>query len=799
MPSEDNKEFILPIIGMSCASCASRLEKSLLGTAGFVCAEVNFASELARVVCRPSLPLRSLIEAVKQAGYGVKTQAHTLSIRGMSCAACVSRVEKCLIAVPGVLSSAVNLATELATLEALPSVDYSALQAAVQQAGYELNPARLSGNVTLHGVSEGFLVGVGLALSLPLMLPMLLSPWEHIVMLPGWVQWLLATPVQFGLGARFYRSAWLALRATSANMDVLVSLGTSAAYGLSCYVLLTHGVHEHSLLYFEASAAVISLVRLGKWLEARAKRQTTEAIRALGALLPTHAQVRRGQHEVSLPIDQVCVGDVVVVHPGERVAVDGRVLEGATHVDESLITGESLPVAKTPGDRVTGGAMNGEGQLLVETLAMGAETLLAQIIRWVENAQAGKAPIQRMVDRVSEIFVPVVLLVALLTGLAWLWLGQGWEMALIHAVSVLVIACPCALGLATPTAVMVGTGVAARHGILIKDAQALEEAQSISIVVFDKTGTLTLGRPALLALHPAAGFSEEDLLRWAASLQASSQHPLANATLQAAQARRLAIFPALQAGALPGRGIQGRVGGRQMLLGSTRWLAERGLAPGEWASLAETLQQRGCTVSWLMRCSEAESEPDELLGMLAFGDTIKPSAKQALEQLRSQGIRTILLTGDNRGAAEAVGRELGIDTIRADILPADKARVIQELQAQGEVVAMVGDGINDAPALAEADIGIAMSSGTDIAMASAGMTLMHGDLHLISEAIDISRRTVSKIRQNLGWAFIYNLIGIPLAAFGTLSPMLASAAMALSSVSVVTNALLLRRWSRQNL
>ena len=737
MASKDqNNEFTLTVTGMSCASCASRLEKHLRATPGVISAEVNFATESAKVRCQPSIPLSLIIESVTQTGYGVKTKAD--------------------------------------------------------------RPSTSSDSTEWQKVPEGVWVALGFALTLPLMWPMLLSPRDPVAILPGWMQWLLATLVQFGLGAPFYRHAWVALRAATPNMDVLVSLGSSAAYGLSCYVLFTHAdpAQTHHLLYFEASASVISLVRFGQWLEARAKRKTTEALRAFGALRPTHARVRREQGEVSLPMDELRLGDLVLVRPGEQVPVDGRVLEGVSDVDESLLTGESLPIGKTQGDRVTGGAMNGEGHLIIETLALGADTLLAQMIRSVENAQATKAPIQRMVDRVSEIFVPVVILMATLTGLAWFLWGPSWETALIHAVSVLVIACPCALGLAIPTAIMVGTGVAARQGIFIKDAQALECAHRISTVVFDKTGTLTLGRPTLLALHPASGLSENDLLRWAGSLQLSSQHPLARATLDAVQARAWVLAPPLQAQALPGRGIQGVVEGQQILLGSSRCLAERGLDLKEWKPLAETFERQGGTVSWLLRVSERESEADQLLGMLAFGDTVKPSARQALEQLRSMGIKTVLLTGDNRLAAEAMADQLGIDTTWAEVLPADKAHLIQTLKAQGEVVAMVGDGINDAPALAEADIGMAMSSGTDVAMASAGVTLMHGNLNLISQTIDISRRTVRKIRQNLGWAFIYNLLGIPLAALGALNPMLASAAMALSSVSVVTNALLLRRERR---
>ena len=787
-------DITLPLTGMSCASCATRVEKALQWLPGVASASVNLSNETAWVRLKAPIQTAALVEVIQKAGYGVSTQSCTLSIEGVSCAACVSRIEKALKAVPGVLSAQVNLATEKATVEAVSSVPWPVLQAAVARVGYRAAMATDQPPPPPTGVPDVVWVWLGVVLTLPLVVPMLLDPFGHAWMLPGWWQWLLATPVQFFLGARFFKGAWKALRARAANMDVLVALGTSAAYGLSVDALWAHGSHGGGHLYFEASAAVITLVRLGKWLESRAKRQTTEAIRALGALRPTHALVRREGGDVSVPIDQVRVDDLVVVRPAERVAVDGLLTEGRTHVDESLITGESLPLAKEVGDRVTGGAINGEGLVVVKTLAVGAETTLARIIRLVETAQAGKAPIQRLVDRVSEIFVPVVVLLALATLAAW-WAVRGqWGPALIHAVSVLVIACPCALGLATPTAIMVGTGAAARRGILIKDAQVLERAHAVTTVVFDKTGTLTVGHPALVAIHPAPGQSEDDVLRWAVSLQQTSHHPLAQATLDAAEGRSLLIPWAQDASALPGRGLTARVQGREMWLGSSRLLAEQGLEANALGPIAQGLQAKGCTVSWLMGRSEGSADRQELLGLLAFGDTLKPSAQVAIDQLRSLGIKTLMLTGDNLGSAQAVGRALGIDNLRAEMLPSDKASVIQALRAQGEVVAMVGDGINDAPALAEADVGMAMSSGTDVAMASAGITLMRGDLLLVSDAIDVSRRTYSKIRQNLGWAFVYNVLGIPLAALGVLSPVMAGAAMAFSSVSVVANALLLRRW-----
>ena len=714
-----------------------------------------------------------------------------LQIEGMTCASCVARVEKALQKVPGVVSASVNLATERATVTALPAVAVSALEAAVTKAGYAAKDVQQVQPPAGKRLPAWWPVAAGAALTLPLVAPMLLRPFGLEWMPGGWLQLALATPVQFWLGWRFYRAGWKALRAGTGNMDLLVALGTSAAWGLSLYLLLRQSGQGAPHLYFEASAAVITLVLLGKWLEGRAKRQTTDAIRALNALRPATARVRRDGAEAELPVAQVALGDVVVVRPGERLPVDGEVIEGRSHVDESLITGESAPVAKAPGDKVTGGAINGEGVLGVRTSAIGAETTLARIIRMVESAQAAKAPIQRLVDRVSAVFVPVVLGIGLVTLLGWAGATGDWERALINAVSVLVIACPCALGLATPTAIMAGTGVAARHGILIKDAQALEVAHAATIVAFDKTGTLTAGRPSLVALEPAAGVARDELLRLAAALQATSEHPLARAVMERALAEGIAVPEASDARALPGRGLEASVGGATFTLGSSRLLGERGLDAGALAQQATRLESQGRTISWLVAGS---GDSARLLGLLAFGDTIKASAQQAVERLHGLGVKTMLLTGDNRGSAAAVARELGIDEVRAEVLPGDKAAAVQALRDAGEVVAMVGDGINDAPALAAADVGIAMSSGTDVAMETAGITLMRGDPRLVADALDVSRRTYSKIRQNLGWAFAYNVLGIPLAALGLLSPVVAGAAMALSSVSVVTNALTLRRW-----
>jgi Cu+-exporting ATPase len=708
----------------------------------------------------------------------------TLVIDGMTCASCVARVEKALTHVPGVTSASVNLATEKARIDG--AAPPAALLAAVEAAGYaaRIETADAPAAPVKTGAASWWPVAAGALLSIPLVLPMFLAPFGIDAMLPGWVQWLLATPVQFWLGARFYRAGWSALRAGAGNMDLLVAIGTSAAYGLSLYLLLTQSGHAVSHLYFESSAVVITLVLLGKWLEGRARRQTIEALGALERLQPADALVRRDGADVRVPLAALRVGDVMVVKPGERVPADGVVLEGLSHVDESLLTGESLPLAKGPADAVVGGAVNADGLLLVRATAVGSATTLAQIIRMVEDAQAAKAPIQRLVDRVSAVFVPVVLALSLVTLLAW-GVGTGdWQGALLNAVAVMVIACPCALGLATPTAIMVGTGVAARHGILIKDAEALETAHAVDVVVFDKTGTLTEGRPQLLALE---GLDATRLLTLAAAVQQTSAHPLARAVLDEAALRALPVPDATDGRALPGRGVQADVDGATILLGNRRLMNDLGVLAGG----AEAHEAAGRTVSWL---AERRGDTVTVLGLLAFGDRMKPGAQDAVARLVARGITPVLLTGDSAGAAQGVARALGITRVHAEVLPADKADVIAALRQAGRTVAMIGDGINDAPALAAADVGMAMATGTDVAMHSAGITLMRGDPMLVADALDVSQRTWRKIRQNLGWAFVYNLIGVPLAAFGLLNPVLAGAAMALSSVSVVANALLLRRW-----
>ena len=745
-----------------------------------------------------------------------------IGIGGMTCASCVARVERAIGKLTDVKEVSVNLATESArvtwktsdTAAPHPQEQQARLRRAVRDAGYEPLAAEHLEQAPAGAWSGFGPVAWGLLFSAPLVLPMLGDALGQHWMLPAVWQFLLATPVQFILGARFYKAGWHALLSGSGNMDLLVAIGTSAGWLLSMWLWLTapHGHMVH--LYFEGSAVVITLVLLGKWLEARAKRQTTDAIRALHALRPEKARVITPDGELEIPIEELLVNDRMVVLPGERFAADGVVLEGQTQVDEAMLTGEPLPVHKSAGSRITGGSINGEGRLLVTVSATGTATVLANIIRLVEDAQAAKAPLQRLVDQVSAVFVPVVMVLALITYLAWWFSGHSVEVSLIHSVAVLVIACPCALGLATPAAIMAGTGVAAKHGILIKDAQALEIAHQVDTVAFDKTGTLTVGQPRLISLTPVAvgetslPESDAQILLLAASLQSGSEHPLAQAVVQAAKAQGLTFSTPENVKAVPGFGSEGFVQGRNLLLGSLRWMETLAVPSGNWQSQAAALQLQGATVSVLAQRTEAGVSP---LAVLAFGDEPKPGVQAALSLLRQRGLRLVMISGDNQGAAQAMAVRLGLrpEEVFADVMPGDKAALVKKLQqniseSQGKphVVAFVGDGINDAPALAAADVGLAMANlnadgqrgGTDVAMQAAGITLMRGDVALVAGALDISARTVSKIRQNLFWAFAYNAAGIPLAALGYLSPVVAGAAMALSSVSVMTNALLLKRW-----
>jgi Cu+-exporting ATPase len=729
-----------------------------------------------------------------------------IGIGGMTCASCVARVEKALKKVPGVQEATVNLATESARVLISPGEEVQArLRRAVRDAGYEPRAADATLSTEQASPWAGFApVGFGLLLSLPLMLPMVGELFGRHWMLPAWLQFALATPVQFVLGWHFYRAGWHALKALSGNMDLLVSIGTSAGWALSMWLWLTSAPGAVVHLYFEGSAWVVTLVMLGKWLEARAKRQTTSAIRALHALRPDVAHLIGPDGEVDVPVGELLVGDRLVIKPGERIPVDGVLLEGRTQVDESMLTGEPLPVDKCPSAdlgtaaqaALTGGSINGDGRVVMLVRAIGSETVLARIIRLVEDAQAAKAPIQRLVDQVSAVFVPAVLIVSLITLLGWWLSGHSFEQALLNTVAVLVIACPCALGLATPVAIMAGTGVAAQHGILIKNAQALELAHQVDIVAFDKTGTLTLGQPRLASLLSLQGMTENELLGIAAGLQSGSEHPLSRAVVRLAQERGLNFQSPDNVRSVPGRGSEGEIGSRHFLIGSLRWMKELDIDTSAVESKAYPLQEQGATVSVM---AERTSQGLILCALLAFFDEPKPGAKEALAALRAQGIKTVMISGDNRGSAETMARRLGLrpeqGEVMSEVLPDEKAKRVAALKIGGHVVAMVGDGVNDAPALATADVGMAMGNGTDVAMHAADITLMRGDPLLVAAALDISNRTVAKIRQNLFWAFAYNVAGIPLAAFGFLNPVVAGAAMAMSSISVMSNALLLKRWT----
>jgi P-type Cu+ transporter len=783
----------LPIRGMTCATCSTRLERVLGKVDGVEQASVNLAAERADIRFDPSRTgPGQLVQAVARAGFAVPDETVELAVNGMTCAACAGRIEAVLGRLPGVGQASVNLATERATVTASAGAVAAAdLIAAIRKAGYgativtggdeELD--REEAERAADSRRQLLRLALAAALTAPLIGQMLLDLAGWHVMLPPLLQLLLATPVQFWMGGRFYVGAWKSLKGGAGNMDVLVVLGTSAAYFLSAWNVLD-GRGDHQTLYFEGAAVVITLVLLGKWLEARAKRSAAGAIRALMGLRPATARVERHGDIVEVPVGSVAVGDVVVVRPGERIPVDGVVIEGLSQVDESLITGESLPVAKTPGDGSVAGAVNGEGLLRVRATRVGADSTISRIIRMVQGAQASKAPVQKLVDRISAVFVPVVVAIALLAFLGWWLVGGSLSTAFVAAVSVLVIACPCALGLATPTGIMVGTGVAARHGILIKDADALERAHHTTVVVFDKTGTLTEGRPAVVALQAADG-DEAGLLRLAASAQAGSEHPLARAVL--ARAEGVALAPASDFRSLPGRGLAATIEGRPVLVGSRRLIEEQGLDLGLLAAAAEAEEAKGRTLMWL-------AEAGRLGGFIAVADPVRPSAAGAVAALKAMGIETVMLTGDNARAARAVADAVGIDRVVAEVLPEDKAAEVGRLKGEGRVVAMVGDGINDAPALAAADIGIAMGTGTDVAMQAAGITLVRGDPALLPAALSVSRATYAKIRQNLFWAFAYNVVAIPAAAAGLLTPVIAGAAMAMSSVSVVSNSLLLRRW-----
>jgi Cu+-exporting ATPase len=788
---------------MTCAACAARVEKSLNNMPGVV-ANVNFAAESAQVTLQPDLSSpAAVLETIRRTGYSVPGQVAEFQICGMTCVACATRIEKALNKLEGVQAT-VNFASEVARVSYTPGLaSTELLLSTIRKAGYEASE-RVEANAEEEKArragayrAELRLLWISVALSLPLLLGMFSMFGEtHTELLPRWLQLALATPVQFWIGRRFYVGGYKALRGGGANMDVLVALGTSTAYGLSAIVTLFGLHHQH--VYFEASAVIITLVLLGKLLEARAKLGTSAAIEALVRLQPKTARVERDGAVLEVPVASMQIGDIYLVRPGESIPVDGLVASGESGVDESMLTGESLPIHKRTGDKVYAGTLNQQGLLRCRAEGVGAATMLAGIIRLVREAQGTKAPIQRLADQVAGVFVPVVVAISALTFALWWGIGGELAPALVNAVAVLVIACPCALGLATPTAIMVGTGRGAQVGVLVKNALALEQAEKIRTLIVDKTGTLTEGKPVVTDVLAAAGCSERDLLTVAASLESGSAHPLAHAVTEYAKTLDLALVPLRDFHSVTGKGVQAvldvsslrlpALGGEQtLLLGAPDFLAGSGLSI-DAAAIAPLVAQ-GKTVI-------AVGGAGRVLGYLAIADKLRDSSRAAVASLRGMGIKVVMLTGDNAATAKAIADAAGIDTYRAQVLPGEKAAAVAEFKTGGHVVGMVGDGVNDAPALAAADVSFAIGAGSDVALEAADIALMRNDLNSVADAISLSRATLAKIRQNLFFAFVYNVLGIPLAAAGMLNPVIAGAAMALSSVSVVSNSLLLRRWRR---
>ncbi|MCO5043718.1 MAG: heavy metal translocating P-type ATPase [Kiritimatiellae bacterium] len=781
----------LPIEGMHCAACATRIERQLNQLPG-VNSAVNLANERAYIHYDSArTTVASLLHAIGAAGFTVPQQTLNLAISGMSCASCAARIEAALNKLPNV-TAAVNLASERATIHYTPGQTTPAeLMEVVRRTGYS---ARESTADTRAAEKERKAAayraelrrfGIAVVLTLPFVIEMIamFSGSGHRELLPRGLQLALATPIQFWIGWRFYTGAYHALRGGAGNMDVLVALGTSMAWLFSAVVTILNLHHLH--VYFEASASVITLVLMGKLLEARAKAKTSAAIEALIRLQPQTARVLRDGELVEVPVEELTPGDRFVVRPGESVPVDGEVVQGESSINESMLTGESLPVAKRVRDKVFAATVNGEGLIHCRATGVGSHTLLAGIIRMVEQAQGSKAPVQRLADRISAIFVPIVTGIALLTLLAWWGVGGNFTEALVNAVAVLVIACPCALGLATPTAIMVGTGRGASAGILVKNAEALELAKGVAILAVDKTGTLTMGKPEVTDIIPANDSSADDFLALAAALEQGTTHPLAEAIVSRAREGNLRLPQPTDLRAIPGKGLTAKLDGNRFTLGSPAFLAEEGVRIPD--VLLAPIVAAGKSVVGLARGTD-------LLGLIGIADPLRPTSRDAVARLAQMGIEVVMLTGDNRATAAAIAAQAGIAHFEAEILPQDKAAALTRLKAGGKRVGMVGDGINDAPALAAADVSFAIGGGSDVALEAADVTLMRNDLLSIVDAIALSRATLAKIRQNLFFAFVYNVLGIPLAAFGLLSPVIAGAAMAMSSVSVVSNSLLLRRW-----
>lgn len=789
----------LDIEGMSCANCSARLEKALNQGEGLSEAVVNITTERAVLTFDPAkADANSVAELVVDTGFDVGKQDIAFNVEGMTCANCAGRVEKAMRAVSGVLEANVNLALERANATVVAgNVSAETLADAVDAAGYHpvLPRADEKADEVEHQrradkqlEQERRVLRISALLTAPLVIAMAFyfAGFEDFHLMPA-AEVLLATPIQFIIGARFYKGALNALKNGAANMDVLVAMGTSAAYFYSWYLLQTLGEEADGALYFEASAVIITLVLLGKYLESKAKRRTTDAIRSLMDLRPQTAIIKsESGAELEVPVGEVKSDTMVVVRPGERIPVDGEIVDGESEIDESLITGESLPVHRGVGAGVTGGAINVSGFLQVRATRVGEDSTLSRIIKLVENAQAGKASVQRLVDRISEIFVPVVIAIAVLTFAVWMIAFGNFESALVAGVSVLVIACPCALGLATPTAIMTGTGAAARAGILFKDVASLERAHLLDAVVFDKTGTLTEGKPKLVEIQNLRGDADENL-QAAASVQQGSEHPLSQAIREGAKERGLSLSKVANFRNFIGRGVSGTVEGREIAIGNLALMAERSVKPEDGVDLARKWESEGKTAVWAC-------DGDGPFGLYAIADPVRAESRQAVASLSEIGVGSLMLSGDAQAVATEIGHQVGIEDARGGVRPDEKARVIADLVDEGRSVGMIGDGINDAPALAAADVGFAMGTGTDIAMETAGVTLMRADPRLVGAAISASRATFRKIKQNLFWAFIYNVIGIPLAAMGHLSPTLAAAAMAMSSVSVVSNSLWLRGW-----
>ena len=815
-PKKSEKAHI-HITGMSCTTCAATIQKSLVETPGVERANVSFASEEATIEYDPSqVGLTKIKNAISQLGYGIATKKSVFPVGGMTCAACVARVEQALLSVPGVISANVNLASEKATVEYIEGTKLADLRRAVKEAGYELGTeAETLEDVTVAVRREVQALRNRVIFAAVLGFTILALSFGASFTGKPYLLWALATPVQFWAGWRFYRGAWGALRHRTADMNTLIAVGTSAAYFYSMVAVLSPslfvapGLEPH--LYFDTSAVIIALILLGRFLEARARGQTSEAIKKLIGLQPKTALVVRDGREVEIPVDDVQVGDLILVRPGERVAVDGIIRQGYSSIDESMITGESIPVEKREGDEVISATINKTGSFQFEATKVGKDTTLAQIIRLVEEAQGSKAPIQRLADVIASYFVPIVIGIATATFIIWYFVGPtpALTFAILNFVAVLIIACPCALGLATPTAIMVGTGKGAEHGVLIRSGEALERSHKIRTVLLDKTGTLTQGKPEVTDVITIASSSRGEVLRLAASAEHGSEHPLGEAIIRAASEEKLELSPASDFNAVPGHGVEASVEGRKLILGNLKLIKDRGLSLNGLEEEAHRLWEKGKTVMFL-------GIDSQVVGIIAVADTLKPNAKEAVEALHKMGIAAVMLTGDNRRTAEAIAREVGIDRALAEVLPEHKAQEVKKLQEEGKVVAMVGDGINDAPALAQADIGIAIGTGTDVAMETGDITLISGDLTGVVTAISLSKRTMRTIKQNLFWAFAYNSALIPVAAgalyfafaqtgipsglhfvlgdYGFLNPILAAAAMAASSITVVSNSLRLRRF-----